>query len=76
MSAAKKCDRCGDYYDGYTNYIYKETVSVDEKEVRLTLEYHRPGLGDRLYSVDLCPRCQKSLLDWFSKERYREIAND
>ena len=22
MSAAKKCDRCGDYYDGYANYIY------------------------------------------------------
>ena len=72
MSAAKKCDRCGDYYDGYKSDIYGQTVSIDGEEVILDLMYHRSGQGYQRFA-DICPRCQKKFLYWFSNERYKEV---
>lgn len=77
MSAAKKCDRCGDYYtttngpDDPELKIYKQTASVNGKEAILELMYRRPGESYQAF-LDLCPRCQRSLLHWFSNERYAD----
>ena len=67
MALAKKCDRCGKFYDGY-NLVknYKNingimTLNIDEQGHDYT---HKP--------LDLCPRCKDSFEKWLNKKGDRE----
>lgn len=51
---AKKCDRCGVFYEGDGGY-------KKEGDVRLI----RNGYLN-YYCLDLCPTCKRSLLEWFN----------
>lgn len=48
---AKKCDRCGDYYDNHRDYM------LDLKKV--------DRMSGTLLQVDLCKQCSEELFDWF-----------
>ena len=52
---AKKCDRCGVLYEGDGGY-------KKEGDVRLI----RNGYFNDDY-IDLCPTCNRSLLEWFKR---------
>lgn len=52
---AKKCDRCGVLYEGDGGY-------KKEGDVRLI----RNGYFNDYY-IDLCPTCNRSLLEWFKR---------
>ena len=50
---AKKCDRCGSFYEGDSGY-------KKAGDLRLI----RNGYFNDDY-IDLCPKCNCSLLEWF-----------
>ena len=62
MATAKKCDRCGRYYEGNRNYVY-----TDENDVKHIINSFRIGNWDqkskRWISIasgyDLCSKCVK-----------------
>lgn len=63
MAVARKCDRCGVYYDEYNvknnagkinGIVFANIVSQDK--------YYSRGL------YDLCPACSDELMKWFRKE--------
>lgn len=49
MAAARKCDRCGEFYE--------ESVAHD-----ITMKCYTHGHG--FYDIDLCPECHKGLVDY------------
>ena len=53
---AKKCDRCGTFYEGDSKYL-----KVGELRLIRNQEY-------RDESIDLCHRCKLSLNGWFKRE--------
>lgn len=56
---AKKCDRCGGYYD------FDEDKVPMLKNNELYLAKFRSGcLHDRM--MDLCPKCSEGLVAWFN----------
>lgn len=60
MANAKKCDRCGKFYENYNSRNSEKeingiiTLNIDKKD-----QYFNHG------PYDLCPRCSKELMDWF-----------
>jgi len=58
MADAKKCDRCGIFYE-------EETVTIYEKEVDSIGLYGGNNFGRDL---DLCPKCLESLKSWLEGE--------
>lgn len=70
---AKKCDRCGGYYDDNSK---NETLFDDSEKFRT----HAPGACDvgvcveNIYGVssfhyfDLCPDCIAEFINWFEKD--------
>ena len=56
MADAKKCDRCGDFYEPRKNN--SEFLSVSKH--KMTWDTIKP-----IKHSDLCFTCQLSLLDWF-----------
>lgn len=59
---AKKCDRCGKFYEEYN-------VANDEKNVN-TIRTYNCEIDKGVYShgpYDLCPECSKQLVDWLFK---------
>lgn len=64
MSIAKKCNRCGTYYDEYN---VKDSSSKINGFMTLNLDskqsYHKNG------PYDLCPSCSSELMEWFIKYR-------
>lgn len=59
---AKKCDRCGTYYDEYHKLINSNKVN----SIRLI----NRGVGvDSTFKIyDLCPKCMDKFLAWFDME--------
>ena len=63
MANAKKCDRCGSYYDEYNIRKNSEKINIvmiiniDSKD-----DYYSHG------PYDLCPVCSDELMKWFGKE--------
>lgn len=62
MSCAKKCDRCGKYYDYcYDDIVYGfSLLSYDRKT-----DKHRNEV-----EFDICPDCVESFNEWFIKKDY------
>lgn len=55
---AKKCDRCGRYYDNYRKQTYT---------LRKASEYlHGKDFTEDTDEVDLCEKCSIELFEWFS----------
>ena len=58
MSNAKKCDRCGEFYEPRKNkYIIIDTNKGITRE-----------------SLDLCPMCVTSFVDWLNEYMNQEAA--
>ena len=55
---AKKCDRCGSFYEKYGNNLIANGVYVQN------LDECSKCKCDKKY--ELCPRCMKSFEDWLS----------
>ena len=55
MAQARKCDRCGKYYDG--NELYK-LRRYDERMVGIRFD----GYSNIDHSIDLCDDCLKALI--------------
>lgn len=49
---AKKCDRCGKYYDLYNTNNHKANG------IKLA-SYNESGLYELIKSIDLCPECME-----------------
>ena len=63
MANAKRCDRCGLYYDEYNIRNNSEKINIvmiiniDSKD-----DYYSHG------PYDLCPACSNELMKWLKKE--------
>lgn len=63
MALAKKCDRCGTYYDYYgpdtlsgCEFNAVAEIAVDKKE----------EIVNDSWKLDLCPKCRKSFKEWLN----------
>lgn len=54
MAIAKKCDRCGGYFD------------KDSSEYNQVLIDNSFTLGNRLKAFDVCPTCMKRFMQWMN----------
>lgn len=59
MSEAKRCDRCGNYY--------QLDISNEEDDVVGVVALDKYGIGRRKY--DLCGECRNQFNDWCNKGR-------
>ena len=63
MATAKKCDRCGSYYDEYNVQYNAEKINginlliIDSNNGYFSYGPH-----------DLCPACSNEFMKWFKKE--------
>ena len=59
---AKKCDRCGVFYEGYNTRNDKNAING--------VMFLNIDLNERYYSHapnDLCPTCSEELVNWFDR---------
>ena len=69
MANAKKCDRCGDYYDANTKYeipSYLNTRHAIGISTLVSCNFScptEPGI-----SYDLCDKCLESFYNWLGCE--------
>lgn len=59
---AKKCDRCGRYYDKNVRQSY----ILSKQQV----------LSDNLEMLDLCSRCTAELEEWFNSKKIEKIKEN
>ena len=65
MATARKCDRCGNYYDANTKYeipSYLNTRYVNGISTLASVNFNcptEPGI-----SYDLCDKCLESFYNW------------
>jgi hypothetical protein len=62
MATAKKCDRCGKYYDGNEPYVVGGRITAIDG-IAFTLKD-----GSVINPVDLCDDCIKLLEKWLKGE--------
>ena len=63
MAIAKKCDRCGLYYDEYNNKNNAEKINgINLLIIDSDNRYFSHG------PRDLCPACSNELMKWLKKE--------
>ena len=69
MALAKKCDRCGKFYDEYN-------FANDDKNINgiMTLNLDAQDHYYTHKALDLCPSCKDSYEKWLNKKR--EKIND
>lgn len=60
MANAKKCDRCGTYYN-----LYNEKDDSKNTNGFMTLNIDSCGAYVRHQAYDLCPKCNQLLYEWF-----------
>lgn len=66
MANAKKCDRCGEYFD-FNNYIMvplETDPDYNNSKKKLVITVDRPYDSDIF--VDLCPKCVEEFTIWWS----------
>ena len=71
---AKKCDRCGEFYDIYKGIKFEEKTSQDTFN-RLVICEDKLIAGCASKGFDLCPACMKSLILWIKRDYRREVNN-
>ena len=63
MANAKKCDRCGSYYDSYNDKNNAEKINGI---MLINIDSNNRYFSHEPY--DLCPVCSDELMKWFRKE--------
>lgn len=73
MALAKKCDRCGKFYD---HYPIDDTV-LQYNAVRMIQKKFTGETKNSHAAYDLCPECMASFTHWFKNEpmTFNEIRN-
>lgn len=67
---AKKCDRCGKYYDEYEKEIPEEMLRKNEQGLTRVNHVGLMGSADIGYSIavskpiDICPECMDKMIDF------------
>lgn len=63
MALAKKCDRCGKFYDEYNS-------AEDDKNINgiMTLNIDKQGRYYKHKPLDLCPFCKCLFEKWLNKK--------
>lgn len=64
MANAKRCDRCGGYYD--SNEAHKSGVRIGEHMNGMQITYGPGYQRERHY--DLCDRCLSELMDFLGED--------
>ena len=61
MSKAKRCDRCGKYYD-----LIPENLPGTKTGPKYSITYYKSlgSMGAEVQAFDLCPECARQLTDW------------
>lgn len=59
MALAKKCDKCGKFYEPYGNNSESNTIIPAYVD---TLEF----IVKKFKVIDLCPECKESLEAWLN----------
>lgn len=77
---ARRCDRCGKYYDIYNDGTDRSkkmrlTNESNIKQPNGIMTYMR-GVGAAVGSYDLCPDCMSELADWLHIEPEEEGEED
>lgn len=62
MANAKKCDRCGRYYDSNVLSAMQSAAAALEK---LKRSLQQEAVKQIEENVDLCPQCVNSLKRWY-----------
>ena len=68
---AKKCDRCGVFYDSYG----REVNETDSDKIKRLFEGYKDGVrmskSDGYISphIDLCPTCLEELIKWLDNQQ-------
>lgn len=70
---AKKCDRCGEYYDNYHNLLSIAKARANGIAL-IDIDDATEGYLERKY-IDLCPNCLNDFQSWMTKVSERGIAN-
>lgn len=70
MAMARKCDRCGGYYEEYN----RKKRFVDPVNAVAFVSRHRDGgwTGDKRDSFDLCPNCLEAVANFVRGEEKPE----
>ena len=69
---AKKCDRCGAFYERYA----REAKPSDSAKIKNLLKLKRNGLmitediGYCSENINLCPECFEELLQWIDNKQF------
>ena len=68
MSLAKKCDRCGKFYDEYN-------FARDDKNINGIMTLNLDDQDDYYAHdpLDLCPSCKDSFEKWLNKKGERRL---
>ena len=68
MALAKKCDRCGNFYESYN-------TTNDSKNINgiMTLNLDEQGRYYEHKPLDLCPNCKDSFEKWLNKKGERRL---
>lgn len=74
MANAKKCDRCGRYYDKNEidipdALIGRKNMSAGSKPVKISLKTETGGVGA---IADMCDICFKELFEWIGYEQSKQ----
>jgi hypothetical protein len=61
MSNAKRCNRCGEYYD-----LIPENLPGTKTGPKYSVNYYKQlgTMGAEVKSFDLCPECAQQFADW------------
>ena len=62
MANAKKCDRCGKYYDEYIEEIWVTT----HNKIRNIDGFALTEDGYVHHNMDICPMCMIKFVDWMN----------
>ena len=69
MADAKKCDRCGMYYDNYERNICENDFDGLEKASGLRLIDQRNRQSG---ANDMCPSCMEKFIKWWEEGKHGE----
>ena len=71
MGLAKKCDRCGIYYDQRNISFKKQSINgivLADRKVNNESQFGR-------MNIDLCPKCLTDFESWMTKIPERSVTN-
>lgn len=72
---AKKCDRCGDYYDRYHYSSQIAKYKANANGIVLADFNDNENAYCNRKDIDLCPRCLNDFESWMTKIPERSITN-